>query len=57
MIEHVTKLYWVTLLSRRDTGAMGALGINGDLSNKVNKYYPVLDYNYKPHVPTHTPVE
>ena len=53
MIEHVTELYRVTLLLRKVTDAMGALGISGDLSNKVNKYNPVLDFNHKPHVPTH----
>ena len=53
MIEHVTELYWVTLLLWKVTGAMKALGISGDLSNVVNKCYPVLDYNHKSHVPTH----
>ena len=53
MIEHVTELYQVTLLLRKVTDAMGALGISGDLNNEVNKYYPVLCFNHKPHGPTH----
>ena len=53
MIEHVTKLYWVTLLLRKVTDAMGALEKSEHLNNEVNKYYPVLDFNHKPHVPTH----
>ena len=52
MIEHVTELYRVTLLLRKVTDAMGALGISRDLSNEVNKCYPALIYNNKPHVPT-----
>ena len=40
MNEHVTELYQVTLLLRKVTDAMRTLGISGDLSNKVNKYYP-----------------
>ena len=30
----------------------GRLSINGDLSNNINKYYPDLIYNHKPHALT-----
>ena len=52
MTEHVTELHWVTHLLRKVTEVMGDLGISRDLSNEVNKYYPALIYDHKPHVPT-----
>ena len=49
MKEHVTELYRVTLLLRKVTDAIGALGISRDLSNEVNKYNPDLIYYQKSH--------
>ena len=33
------------------TNGMEDLSMSGDLSNVVNKYYRVLIYNHKPHIP------
>ena len=47
--DHVTELtgFFLVKESYQDNGR---LSISGDLSNDVNKYYPDLIYNQKPHV-------
>ena len=50
-MDHVTELtgFFLVKESYQDNGR---LSVSGDLSNNVDKYYPDLIYNHKPHALT-----